>query len=88
MASGRRSEQLTNRQIVRLAAAISVDNMASIAEGYMDIAPETVKYIRRDASNSGEFNREIIRYWMNKNPGNQVEVNTLFLLSAGDFIVY
>ena len=34
--------RLTNRQITRLGAAISVDNMESIAEGYMDIDPETV----------------------------------------------
>ena len=42
--------QLTKRQITRLGAAISIDNMESIAEGYMDIYPETVKNIwRRDA---------------------------------------
>ena len=74
MATGGNPEQLTNRQIVRLAAAISADNMTSIAEGYMDISPAIVKNIRRDESNSEAFNREIIRYWMNKNPNNQVKV--------------
>ena len=60
---------MTNRQIVRLAAAISSDNMESIAEGYMDISPETVKNLRRDASNSEAFNRDVIRDWVNKNSG-------------------
>ena len=67
--------QLTNRQIVRLAAAISADNMAAIAEGYMNIKDETIKNIRRDASNSEEFNREIIKFWVNTNSGpNQAQV--------------
>ena len=66
--------QLTQEQIVRLAAAISADAMKSIAEGYMDIEPETVKNIERDTRNSEAFNREIIRYWRNKNPENHVEV--------------
>ena len=74
MATGGNPEQLTNRQIVRLAAAISADKMTSIAEGYMDIDNETVKNIRRNEGDSEAFNREIIRYWMNKNPDNQVEV--------------
>ena len=63
---------LINRQIVRLAASISSDNMESIAEGYMDIDTETVKNTRRDASNSQAFNRDIIRVWANKNPDGQV----------------
>ena len=67
--------RLTNRQIARLAASISSDNMESIAEGYMDIDTETVKNIRRDASNSEAFNRDIIRFWANKNPDGQVEVS-------------
>ena len=74
MATGGIPEQLTNRQIVRLAAAISADNMTSIAEGYMDINPEIVKNIRRNEGDSEAFNRAILRYWMNKNPNNQVKV--------------
>ena len=66
--------QLTRKQIVRLAASISADNMQSIAEGYMDISPETIKNIRRDASNAEAFNRDVIRHWANKNPDNQVQV--------------
>ena len=74
MATGGNPEQLTNRQIVRLAAAISIDNMESIAEGYMDINNETVKNIRRNESDSEAFNRAILRYWANKHTENQVEV--------------
>ena len=69
------SGRLTNPQIVRLAASISADNMESIAEGYMDISPETVKNTKRDAGNSEAFNRDIIRYWSNKNPDDQVKVS-------------
>ena len=66
---------LTQRQIVRLAAAISADAMESIAEGYMDVSPETVKNIRRDASNSAVFNKQVIRDWVNRNAGpSQVRV--------------
>ena len=74
MATGGNPELLTNRQIVRLAAAISADNMTSIAEGYMDINNETVKNIRRNEADSEAFNRAILWYWMNKNPNNQVKV--------------
>ena len=40
MATCEKKECLTPRQIVRLAAAISANNMAAIAEGYMDIPSE------------------------------------------------
>ena len=74
-------EGITPRQIVRLAAAISADNMAAIAEGYMDISDETIKNIRRDTSNSEAFNREILKYWINKNSGpNLAKVFTLVVL--------
>ena len=78
MATGGRkgdSGQLTQKQIVRLAAAISADNMESIAEGYLDVTPETVKNIRRDASNAEAFNRDILRHWMYKNPDSQMQVH-------------
>ena len=68
------SGQLTQKQIVRLGAAISADKMESIAEGYMEINEETIKDIRRNASNSEAFNRDIIRYWSNIHPDNQVQV--------------
>ena len=67
--------RLTPRQIVRLASAISADNMESIAEGYLGINDETIKNIRRDASNSEAFNRDIVKHWMCKNPDNQIQVS-------------
>ena len=68
-------EQLTNRQIVRLAAAISIDNMDSIAEGYMGIEPETVKNLQDENRGKAQaFNSAILRYWANKDPYNQAEV--------------
>ena len=79
---------VTRKQIVRLAAAITANNMESIAEGYMDIDNETVKNLRRDASNSEGFNRDVLRYWTNKNSGpSQVRVrnvlNCVYLLTVG-----
>ena len=61
--------------MVRLGAAVSADDMESIAEGYLDIDDTTIRNLRRDASNSEAFNRDVIRYWANKNSGpNQVQV--------------
>ena len=79
MASGRSGihQQLTRSQIVRLARAISADNMASIAEGYMDIDHATIKNIERDTRGSEAFNREIIRCWTYKSSENQREVRFL-----------
>ena len=75
MASAEDSGQLTQKQIVRLAAAISVDNMASIAEGYMDISDETIKNTWRENQGKAQaFNRDIIKYWANKNPEDQIQV--------------
>ena len=42
--------------------------MAAIAEGYLDISDETIKnkkYENRDDAEA--FNREILKYWNNKN---------------------
>ena len=68
--SGEPAGHVTRKQIVRLAAAISADNMEAIAEGYMDISPETVKNIWRGNERKAEaFNREVLRHWTNKNSG-------------------
>ena len=68
--------QLTNRQIVRLAASISVDNMAAIAEGYMNVSGETIKNFQYENRGQAQaFNREIIKFWVITNPApNQAEV--------------
>ena len=68
--------QLTQNQIVRLASSISMNNMAAIAEGYMDISDEVVKNKKSENKDDAEaFNREIIKIWRNKNPDNQIKVS-------------
>ena len=75
MAADRTQKRLSPPQKVDLAAAISADKMAAIAEGYMDIPSETIKNLKYETNHSAEtFNREIIRCWAYKNPENQVEV--------------
>ena len=61
--------RMTQKQIVLLAAAISSDAMEVIAEGCMNISPETVKNIRRGASNLEAFNRDVLHHWTNKITG-------------------
>ena len=78
-----KGQELTRKQIVRLASAISADNMASIAEGYMDIDDATIKNLQyENKCNAEAFNREIIKRWKNQNPGNQVEVNIMDLTTV------
>ena len=83
MATSEPKVRLTPRQIVRLAAVITANNMAAIAEGYMDIDEATIKNKKYENKDSAEaFNREIIKFWINKNPGtNEVQVSkVLFIL--------
>ena len=77
--SGEPAGHVTWKQIVRLAAAISADNMESIAEGYMDIDEATVKNLQYENKGQAQaFNGEIIRYWVNKHSGpTQIQVTTL-----------
>ena len=79
MATSEKKGYLTPRQIVRLAAAISANNMAAIAEGYMDISDETIKNKKYENKDSAEaFNREILKYWKNMNCGiNEVRVSNV-----------
>ena len=78
MATGGDPDQLTRKQIVRLAAAISADSMASIAEGYMDISDETIKNLQYENKGQAQaFNRDVIKHWMYGNSGpTQIQVNT------------
>ena len=80
--SGEPAGRVTQKQIVCLGASISADNMESIGEGYMDIDDVTIKNIRRDASSSEAFNRDVIKHWLYKNPDNQVQVSSLKRQSA------
>ena len=75
MASGGESGELTKKQIVHLATDISADNMALIAEGYLDISDEVIKTLQVEKSNDMVFAKEIITHWANQNPQNQVQVN-------------
>ena len=76
MASKEVKQHLTGKQIVRLAAAISAEKMAAIAEGYMDIDDATIKNKKYENKDDAEaFNREIIKTWLYKNPDNQVKVS-------------
>ena len=74
-------DQLTPQQIVRLAAAISMNNMAAIAEGYMAIDDATIKNKKSENKDDAEaFNREIIKIWRNKYSGSyQVKVGELLI---------
>ena len=65
---------LINRQITRLGAAISQDNMESFARGYLDLNNATIKNMKSGMSGEA-FNREVIDRWKNKNPKNQLTVN-------------
>ena len=61
---------LNGEDVVKLAAAIAANDMKMIAEGYMDIASETIKNIQYETGWDAEaLNREIIRLWANKNWG-------------------
>ena len=77
MATGAKDGLLTNREVVRLAASISANDMAAIAEGYMSISPETIKNIKFENKDDAQaFNRGIIRQWAYMNPDKQIQVTT------------
>ena len=67
-------ELLTNRQIVRLAAAISTSDMETVALGYLDLDEAVLKSLKTEKRDDPEgFNREVLRRWSNMNHG-QVKV--------------
>ena len=57
------NRQLNDKDIVALAAAIPADNMAAIAEGYMDISDATIKNKKYENTddNAEAFNREVLK---------------------------
>ena len=89
-ASNEKEGYLTSKQIVCLATAISADNMTAIVEGYMDISDETIKNKKYENKDDAEaFNREILKYWINKNSGpNQIMVWKLNSYFATNLIVF
>ena len=64
---------LTNRQIQRLGAAISTNDMESFALGYLNIDNAVIKNVKREETGEA-FNREVLFRWRNKNPKYQVTV--------------
>ena len=86
------SDQLSPRQIVRLAAAIPANNMAAIAEGYMDIDDAIIKNLQYENKDDAQaFNRDIIKCWAFKTRDNQVQVikhSAMTRLAGGEGWVY
>ena len=76
MATEESHHHLSNSNIVQLAHEIAAKDMKMIAEGYLDIAPETVKNIQYENGwDAQAFSRDIIRHWANENSGpEQVKV--------------
>ena len=73
MATKGDSEELSGRQIVRLAARITANDMAAIAKDYMNISYMTIRSVQRH--NPLVFNIQLIRHWIMRNPDNQVNVS-------------
>ena len=81
MATQGDSEKLSGRQIVRLAASIPADDMASIAKDYMNISYVTIQSMQRH--NPLVFNIQLISHWIMRNPDDQVNVrNCKFYMFA------
>ena len=76
MASNQHGE-LSGTQIVRLGKEISTQAMESLAEGYLEISDARIKSLKEQHKNNVDaFNRELIRNWGQRNPGeNQVQVS-------------
>ena len=63
--------RLTTRQRVRLANAISSQNMETIALGYLGFDDEGLKLlIDEHKGHAQRINRDILQKWCNKNSGN------------------
>ena len=72
-------EQLTQQQIISLAATIPAPTMTAIAIGYMDISDATIKNLQYESKDDTyTFTREVLKHWMKYNPKNQHQVSLLF----------
>ena len=67
----------TNKDIVRLAEAISAKNVESIALRYMGIEWETLENLKTENKDDAKgFSRDVIRVWCNMNSGpDQIKVS-------------
>ena len=74
------SGRLTNRQYTQLSEAISLPNMETIAQGYLDMDPEIITSIKHEnLYKAAQSNRDMMRRWANKteNSGpDQTKVST------------
>ena len=67
--------QLTNRQYIELASAISVKVVRTIALGYLGLSDSAIKNIETDHQGNAEAqSREMLRKWAYRNPDNQVKL--------------
>ena len=66
---------LSDRQIVQLARAITTTDLEAIALEFFNINEETIKNLRSDHREDAQaFNRSILRNWAHRNGGtNQVK---------------
>ena len=73
--------QLSLQQISHIVAVISARDMATIAEGYMDISHETIRSLQyENKASPDKFKRQIFAKWCEANPGmNQAKVCSSFL---------
>ena len=77
MATARKDENLTNRQIQTVAAEVSITNMKILAEDYLNLPVETIEELFDENKRNAEgFNRAVITRWRNMNSEDQVEVST------------
>ena len=77
MATARKDENLTNRQIQTVAAEVSITNMKILAEDYLNLPVETIEELFDENKRDEEgFNRAVIIRWRNVNSEDQVEVST------------
>ena len=78
------NKQLSPRQIARLARVIAVDDMESIAEGYLEIEPKTIKNLHHENQGKADaFNRSVLRYWKEQESwtrSNTVQIVVFFYL--------
>ena len=79
MAAEKKGEILTNRQIMMVAAEISVENMKIIAEECMGLPKDLIDQLMAENTDDKEsFKRSVIRTWANMNYEQQVKVRCLF----------
>ena len=77
MAAEKKDEILTSRQIMMVAAEISVKNMKILAEEYLKLPKGLIDQLAAEVENKNdaeEFKRTILRRWANMNFQNQVKV--------------